>query len=58
MNMVARVKIQSNPEREAVADDFESVFVGEYFGFICILHVKTMQKSPHYEIAPPAMVKS
>jgi hypothetical protein len=33
MNTVARVTIQCNPEREAVADVFEGVFVGELFCF-------------------------
>ena len=37
MNMVARVTIQCNPEREAVADVFEGVFVVELFLFLFVL---------------------
>ena len=37
MNMVAGVAIQRNSEREAVADVFEGVFVGELFLFSFIL---------------------
>lgn len=33
MNTVARVTIQRNPKREAVADVVEGVFVGELFCF-------------------------
>jgi hypothetical protein len=33
MNMVARVAIQHNPEREAWFDVFEGIFIGELFLF-------------------------
>jgi hypothetical protein len=57
MNMVAWVTNQGNPEREAVADDFESVFVGDFFSFHLYFACENHANILHYGIAPPPKFK-